>query len=97
MPLFIAEISANHLGDFSRAVQLTKKAIWSGATAVKFQTYTADTMTINVDSEDFAVSAGHELWGGKNLYQLYKDACTPWEWHSELFQICRFIKFFRLM
>lgn len=89
MPLFIAEISANHLGNFERAKKLVHAAIGSGATAVKFQTYTAATMTLNIDSEDFKISPGHPLWGGSKLYDLYDEAHTPWAWHEELFKICR--------
>jgi len=86
-PFFVAEISGNHLGSLDRAKELVIAAAKSGASAVKFQTYTADTMTLNVDS--FRVSDGHELWGGKKLYDLYKEAHTPWDWHSELFELCR--------
>ncbi len=85
--LFIAEISANHLGSLDRARNLVREAARVGATAVKFQTYTADTMTLNID--DFSVSNDHELWGGKRLYDLYKEAHTPWEWHAELFELSR--------
>jgi pseudaminic acid synthase len=85
--LFIAEISANHLGSLERARDLVKEAARAGATAVKLQTYTADTMTLNVD--EFSVSGDHELWGGKRLYDLYKEAHTPWEWHKELFELSR--------
>jgi N-acetylneuraminate synthase len=84
---YVAEISGNHLGSISRAKELIKAAAASGATAVKFQTYTADTMTL--DLETFKVSSGHKLWGDKKLYDLYKEAHTPWEWHSELFDLCR--------
>lgn len=88
-PLFIAEISANHLGDFSRAKQLVRAAINSGASAVKFQTYTAETMTLDIDIEPFKITREHKLWGGRKLYDLYNEAHTPWEWHEELFSICR--------
>jgi len=84
---FIAEISGNHLGKIDRAKELIKAAADSGATAVKFQTYTADTMTLNLDK--FKVTSGHDLWGGKKLYELYEEAHTPWEWHEELFELCR--------
>lgn len=84
---YVAEISGNHLGSISRAKELIKAAADSGATAVKFQTYTADTMTL--DLETFKVSSGHKLWGDRKLYDLYKEAYTPWEWHSELFDLCR--------
>lgn len=86
-PLFIAEISGNHNGSLDRARELVKAAADSGADAVKFQTYTADTMTL--DLKEFSVSKDHELWGGRTLYSLYEEAHTPWEWHDELFNLCR--------
>lgn len=86
-PLFVAEISANHMGSLSRAHQLIDASVDAGASAVKFQTYTPDTMTLDV--EGLAVSDEHELWGGRSLYALYKEAMTPWEWHAELFEHCR--------
>ena len=85
--LFIAEISGNHLGSLIRAKELIRSAAQIGATAVKFQTYTADTMTLDIDS--FKVESSHGLWGGRTLYSLYKEAYTPWEWHYELFELCR--------
>jgi N-acetylneuraminate synthase len=85
--LFIAEVSANHLGSLSRAKKIVMEAEKAGANAVKFQTYTADTMTLDI--EDFRVDSNHELWGGQKLYDLYKAAYTPWEWHEELFDLCK--------
>ena len=83
LPFFVAEISANHLGNLERAHHLIEAAAGANANAVKFQTYTAETMTLNLDS--LGVSANHALWGGKKLFDLYQEAHTPWEWHSELF------------
>ena len=83
LPYIIAEMSANHNGKIENALHLISLAKQCGADAVKLQTYTADTLTIDSASEDFMIRGG--LWDGKNLYQLYKEAFTPWEWHSELF------------
>lgn len=85
--IFVAEVSANHLGNLQRAKEIVKLAAESGATAVKFQTYTAQTMTLNLDS--LVVSEGHQLWGSRKLFDLYEEAHTPWEWHVELFDLAR--------
>jgi N-acetylneuraminate synthase len=84
---FVAEVSANHLGSLERAKQIVVAAAQAGATAIKFQTYTADTMTLDIDS--FKVRDEHELWGGRRLHSLYQEAHTPWAWHAELFELCR--------
>ncbi len=80
---FIAELSANHGGDYDRAVELVKKAHWAGADAVKLQTYTADTITLKSASSEFKINAG-TAWDGRTLHDLYCEAMTPWEWVPKL-------------
>jgi len=82
----IAELSANHNQDFNQAVKLIHAAKEAGADAVKIQTYTPDTMTIDCDNEYFKIGKG-TIWEGKNLYSLYKEGYTPWEWQPELKKI----------
>ena len=83
-PVFIiAELSANHLQDFNIALETIKSIKEAGADAVKFQTYTPDTMTLNSEEESFRIKQG-TLWDGRTLYQLYQEAYTPWEWQPEL-------------
>lgn len=86
-PYIIAELSANHNGSIERAKLSLKAAKKSGASAVKIQSYTADTMTIDSDLPDFLIKGG--LWDGYTLYDLYKEAQTPFEWHEELFNFAK--------
>ncbi|MDC0134429.1 pseudaminic acid synthase [Alphaproteobacteria bacterium] len=86
-PYVIAEMSANHNGNIDRAFKIIDEAKKAGADAVKLQTYTPDTITLNCDKEDFQIRDG--LWKGQSLYELYKDAHMPWDWHKPLFEHAR--------
>jgi len=86
-PYIIAELSANHNGKLETAIQIIEEAKKAGADAVKLQTYTADTITLNSDAEEFQIRGG--LWDGKTLYQLYQEAHMPWDWHKPLFEHAR--------
>jgi pseudaminic acid synthase len=86
-PFVIAELSGNHNGRLERALQLIDACADAGAEAVKLQTYTADTITIDHGGPEFTVHGG--LWAGRTLYDLYSEACTPFEWHAELFAHAR--------
>jgi len=83
----IAELSANHNGSIETAIETIKAAKRAGADAIKFQTYTADTITIDSDKADFIING--TIWEGKKLYDLYKEAYTPWEWHEKLFEVAK--------
>ncbi len=86
-PFIIAEMSCNHNGDLARALAIISRAKQSGASAIKLQTYRADTITIKSDRPEFQIH--HPLWQGQNLYNLYEKAHTPWEWHKILFAHAR--------
>lgn len=88
-PFIIAEVSGNHNQSLDRALELVDLAVASGAHAVKLQTYTADTITIDHHEGDFWISDPKSLWQGESLYNLYKKAYTPWEWHKPIFDRCR--------
>ena len=83
-PFIIAEMSGNHNGSLDRALELVDAAADAGADAVKLQTYTADTMTLDIRSDEFVISDKNSLWFGKSLYELYSEASTPWEWHEDI-------------
>lgn len=86
-PYIVAELSANHSGHFERAIETIEAAKRAGAHAIKLQTYTPDTMTIDSDGNDFHIQGGP--WSGRQLYSLYQEAHTPWDWHAELFARAR--------
>ena len=83
----IAELSANHNGNIETAIETIRAAKRAGADCIKLQTYTADTITIDCDKDDFLIKG--TIWEGKNLYKLYQEAYTPWEWHAELFKVAK--------
>ncbi|MCE2981935.1 MAG: pseudaminic acid synthase [Parachlamydia sp.] len=87
-PFIIAELSGNHNGSLERALSLVDEAAKAGVQAVKLQTYTPDTITLNLSRPEFIIQ-GDSLWAGRQLYELYADAHLPWEWHEPLFNRCR--------
>lgn len=88
-PFIIAELSGNHDGSIDMALQLVDKAADAGVDAVKLQTYTADTMTLDVDFPDFRINDANSPWDGSTLYSLYERAHTPWEWQAPIFARAR--------
>ena len=84
----VAEMSANHGQNFDQAKRLVNAMKEAGADAVKLQTYTADTMTLNCENDDFQIGAG-TIWEGRQLHDLYREASTPWDWHEPLFELAR--------
>jgi pseudaminic acid synthase len=85
-PYIIAEMSGNHNQSLHRALAIVDAAAASGADAVKLQTYTADTMTLNVRTAGFVIDDANSLWAGRRLYDLYQEAYTPWEWHKPIME-----------
>jgi len=83
-PFIIAEMSGNHNQSLDRALQIVEKAAFTGVQAIKLQTYTADTITMNVTENEFVISDKNSLWAGRTLYDLYDEAHTPWSWHKPI-------------
>ncbi|OPH54553.1 pseudaminic acid synthase [Paenibacillus ferrarius] len=88
-PFIIAEMSGNHNQSLERALQIVEEAAKAGAHALKLQTYTADTMTLNISTGEFFIDDPNSLWKGSSLYSLYLQAYTPWEWHKPIFDRCK--------
>ncbi|MBI4685905.1 MAG: pseudaminic acid synthase [Nitrospirae bacterium] len=88
-PFIVAEMSGNHNQSLDRALEIVEAAARAGVDALKIQTYTADTMTLDISEGEFLVGDPDSLWKGSSLYELYKKAYTPWEWHKTIFERCR--------
>ena len=88
-PFIIAEMSGNHNQSLERALAIVDAAAAAGVDAIKIQTYTADTMTLDIDTGEFFITDKDSLWKGETLYQLYEKAHTPWEWHKPIFDRCK--------
>ena len=89
VPFIIAEMSGNHNQSLDRALEIVDAAAKSGAHALKIQTYTADTMTLDLKHGEFFIEDKNSLWQGRSLYDLYQEAYTPWEWHGPIFERCK--------
>lgn len=87
IPFIIAEMSGNHNQSLDNALKIVEKAAQSGAHAIKLQTYTADTMTLDIKKDKFVINDEKSLWNGENLYELYQIAHTPWEWHKPIMEL----------
>jgi len=88
-PLIIAEMSGNHNQSLDRALEIVEAVAWAGAHGLKLQTYTPDTMTLDLSEDEFFISDEKSLWKGRSLYELYQEAHTPWEWHEPIFKRAR--------
>lgn len=88
-PFVIAEMSGNHNQSLTRALAIVEAAAKAGVHAIKIQTYTADTMTLDIDNHEFSITDSESLWKGTKLYNLYSQAYTPWEWHESIFNRCK--------
>ncbi|HEY4319069.1 MAG TPA: pseudaminic acid synthase [Herbaspirillum sp.] len=88
-PFIIAEMSGNHNQSLERALEIVDAAAATGAHALKIQTYTADSMTLDLDRDEFFIADPKNIWSGTSLYKLYQQAHTPWEWHKAIFDRCR--------
>ncbi|WP_100401671.1 pseudaminic acid synthase [Bacillus sp. FJAT-42315] len=88
-PFIIAEMSGNHNQSLERALKIVDLAAEAGVDAVKLQTYTPDTMTLDIHTREFRIESENNLWKGQSLYNLYKEAYTPWEWHQAIFDRCK--------
>lgn len=87
-PFIIAEMSGNHNQSLDRALEIVETASKAGANAIKIQTYTANTMTLDINERDFYIDDPGSIWNGNSLYKLYQQAHTPWEWHKPIFEKC---------
>ncbi len=88
-PFIVAEMSGNHNQSLERALEIVEAAAKTGAHALKIQTYTADTMTLDIDEGEFFINDSKSLWQGNSLYKLYQQAYTPWDWHKPIFDRCK--------
>lgn len=88
-PFIVAEMSGNHNQSLDRAIQIVEAAAKAGVHALKIQTYTADTMTLDINKNEFFIDDPDSLWKGNSLYKLYEQAYTPWEWHKPIFDRCK--------